>query len=61
MTDLGKLAKDTGYVMLGFGLIRFQKAAVRRRELESEIGTRLGVLREVLPPPLRDLVPKPPR
>ncbi len=46
--------------MLGLGVIRYQKAAVRRREIETEISGRLGPLREVLPRPVRDRLPKPP-
>jgi hypothetical protein len=57
---LGRLVKDTGYVLLGLGVMRFQKAAVRRREIEAEMGERLAPLRAVLPAPLRDLIPKGP-
>jgi len=60
MAPWTKLARDAGYVMLGLGVIRFQKAAVRRREIETEISGRLGPLREVLPRPVRDRLPKPP-
>jgi len=60
MAPWTKLARDAGYVILGLGVIRYQKAAVRRRELETEISGRLGPLREALPQPLRDRLPKPP-
>jgi hypothetical protein len=56
-----KLARDAAYVALGLGVIRFQRASVRRRELEAEIGERLAPLREVLPSPMKDLIPKSPR
>jgi hypothetical protein len=41
MTDPRDLIKDAGYVAVGFGVIAFQKAQVRRRELEQQLdGTR---------------------
>ena len=61
MAPWTKLARDAAYVALGTAVIRYQRAAVRRRELETEIGQRLAPLREVLPPPMKDLIPKPPR
>ena len=60
MAPWTKLARDAGYVILGLGVIRYQRAAVRRRELEAEIGGRLAPLRDALPAPVRDLIPKPP-
>jgi hypothetical protein len=58
VADMGKLAKDTGYVLLGFGIMRWQKTAVRVRELQTGLGDVLAPVRETLPPPLRDLLPK---
>lgn len=60
MPDLGKLARDTGLILLGLGIIRYQKVAVRRREIHAELGNRLAPLRDSMPPALRDLIPKPP-
>lgn len=60
MEGLGKLARDTGFVILGLAVIRYQKAAVRRREVESEIASRLGPYRNLVPEPARSLIPKPP-
>jgi hypothetical protein len=34
------LARDTLYVMIGFGVLTFQRAQVRRRELEKALGSR---------------------
>ena len=56
MADVGKIAKDAGYVLLGMAIIRVQQAQVRRRELEREIGDRLGQVGSVLPPPVRGLI-----
>ena len=60
MAPWTKLARDAAYVALGLSVIRYQRAAVRRRELEAELGQRLAPLREVLPSPVRDLIPKSP-
>jgi ElaB/YqjD/DUF883 family membrane-anchored ribosome-binding protein len=35
--DLTKTLKDAAYVVVGFGVIAFQKAQVRRRELEKQL------------------------
>lgn len=53
MADLGKLAREAGYVALGLSIINFQRAQVRRRELEKQIQTTLGPVAQLLPPPLR--------
>ena len=53
MADLGKLARDAGYVLLGIGVINIQRAQVRRRELERQIQSHLRPVAELLPPPLR--------
>jgi hypothetical protein len=36
--ELGRLARDTIYVAVGFGLLGFQQLQVRRRELERRLG-----------------------
>lgn len=56
MADLGKLAKDAGYVMLGLAIIRFQRAQVRRREIEAQVGSAVDQLGPLLPEPVRGLV-----
>ena len=48
MTDLTQTLKDAAYVAVGFGVIAFQKAQVRRRELEQQLGVSTGTLREQL-------------
>lgn len=37
MNDPRTLLKDAGYVAVGFGVIAFQRAQVRRRELEQQL------------------------
>ena len=53
MADLGRLARDAGYVALGLGIINLQRAQVRRREVEQQLHAALGPLAQLLPPPLR--------
>ena len=53
MADLGKLARDAGYVALGLSIINLQRAQVRRREIEQQLNTLLGPVAQLLPPPLR--------
>lgn len=38
MTDPRTILKDAGYVAVGLGVIAFQRAQVRRRELEQQLG-----------------------
>jgi hypothetical protein len=38
MSDPRTLLKDAGYVAVGLGVIAFQRAQVRRRELEAQLG-----------------------
>jgi chromosome segregation ATPase len=38
MNDPRTLLKDAGYVAVGLGVIAFQRAQVRRRELEKQLG-----------------------
>ena len=35
--DVTKIVKDAAYVTVGFGVLAFQKAQVRRRELEAQL------------------------
>jgi hypothetical protein len=35
--DASRLARDTMYVSIGFGVLGFQKLQVRRRELEQRV------------------------
>ncbi|HZT65585.1 MAG TPA: hypothetical protein VFA11_07330 [Acidimicrobiales bacterium] len=59
MSDIGKLARDTGYTVLGLVLIRVQQAQVRRREIEREVNSRLEAVGRTLPEPVRGLVARP--
>lgn len=43
--DVTKTIKDAGYIAVGAGVIGFQQAQVRRRELGTEIGRRAGEAR----------------
>jgi hypothetical protein len=36
-TDVTDTLKDAAYVVIGFGVLAFQKAQVRRRELEKQL------------------------
>ena len=38
MTDPRTVLTDAAYVTIGFGVVAFQQAAVRRRELEEQLG-----------------------
>jgi uncharacterized membrane-anchored protein YhcB (DUF1043 family) len=40
MNDVTKTLKDAGYVLVGMGVIGFQKAQVRRQELTKELSGR---------------------
>ena len=42
MADLRDYAKDAAYVAVGFGVIAFQKAQVRRQELRKQLDGQLG-------------------
>lgn len=37
VSDLTKVAQDAAYVAIGLGVLGFQKAQVRRRELQSQL------------------------
>jgi hypothetical protein len=52
MNDLSAAARDAAFVAVGFGLIGFQRAQVRRRELEQ----RIDEMEAGLPPQARDIV-----
>lgn len=45
-TDFTKTLSDAAYVAVGFGVIAFQKAQVRRRELEAQFGISGGQILE---------------
>ena len=42
MADVTKTVKDAAYVAVGLGVLGFQRAQVRRRELTKELETQLG-------------------
>ena len=48
VSDLTKTLKDAAYVAVGFGVIAFQKAQVRRRELEKQFNVSTEQVREQL-------------
>jgi DNA anti-recombination protein RmuC len=48
VNDLTKTLKDAAYVVVGFGVIAFQKAQVRRRELEKQFAEQSETLRTQL-------------
>ena len=48
ISDLTKTLQDAAYVAVGFGVIAFQKAQVRRRELEQQLNLSGDSLREQL-------------
>jgi hypothetical protein len=67
MSDVNKTLKDAVYVALGFGVLGFQKAQVRRRELvktidqtlqpvRQQIDGRLDEFEDKLPVQAKDLV-----
>ncbi len=42
---VGKVARDVTYVAIGFGVLGFQKAQVRRREIEKVVGRAVNLTR----------------
>lgn len=48
VNDITKTLKDAAYVAVGFGVIAFQKAQVRRRELEKQYGVSTEEFRDQL-------------
>src|SRR4051812_552504 len=48
LSDLTKTLKDAAFVTIGFGVIAFQKAQVRRRELEKQFAEQSETLRAQL-------------
>ncbi len=48
ITDVTNTLKDAAYVAVGFGVLAFQKAQVRRRELEKQFEGQSTQLREQL-------------
>jgi ElaB/YqjD/DUF883 family membrane-anchored ribosome-binding protein len=47
-TDLTKTLKDAAYIAVGFGVLAWNKAQVRRREIEKQLGVSTSTLREQL-------------
>jgi hypothetical protein len=45
---LGRLARDTAYVVVGFGVLGFQRAQVRRREVQKRVEEVRSGLEDVL-------------
>jgi len=45
INDVTKTLKDAAYVIVGFGVIAFQKAQVRRRELEKQFAEQTETFR----------------
>lgn len=48
ISELTKTIQDAAYVAVGFGVLAFQKAQVRRRELEQQVNLTGEALREQL-------------
>ena len=48
MADLTSSLRDAAYVAVGFGVLGVNRAQVRRRELNRELGNRLGQAGRVL-------------
>lgn len=44
--ELGRTARDAAYVAVGFGVLGFQRAQVRRRELVKRLGVAAGLLQQ---------------
>lgn len=62
MADVKKTLQDAAYVAVGFGVIGFQRAQVRRQELRKqlvsrrqELEGRLGELKNRVEPVVKDL------
>jgi hypothetical protein len=48
MPDLRRIATDAAYVAVGLGVLGFQRAQVRRRELRQQVEAQLGETGEQL-------------
>jgi hypothetical protein len=46
--DVNSLLRDAGYTAVGFGILAFQRAQVRRRELERSVRAASSVSEEIL-------------
>ena len=46
MADIGKTLRDAAYVVIGAGVLTYQKAQVRRRELEKQFESQATEARE---------------
>lgn len=55
MSDVTSTLRDAAYVAVGFGVLAFQKAQVRRRELEKQFEGQSNQLREQLAGVAREL------
>jgi GTP1/Obg family GTP-binding protein len=55
MADLTKTLKDAAYVTVGLGVLAFQKAQVRRREVEQQVQTQLSETQKQVERLARDL------
>ena len=55
MPDVTKTAKDALYVTVGLGVLGFQKAQVRRRELARQVETQWGETAQQLQKLAREL------
>ena len=62
MADVKKILQDAAYVAVGFGVIGFQRAQVRRQELRKQLATRrqefeaqLGELKGRVEPVVKEL------
>jgi hypothetical protein len=42
--DLNKVVKDSAYAAIGFGVLSFQRAQVRRREIAEQLQTNSGAV-----------------
>ena len=47
VTDINKLVKDSAYAAIGFGVLGFQKAQVRRRELIEQLNAQGGQVAQI--------------
>ena len=50
MTDLARLARDTGFTALGLAVLYYQRMQVRRRENEAELNARLAAVGRAVRP-----------
>jgi ABC-type transporter Mla subunit MlaD len=53
--DISKAAQDAAYVAIGLGVIGFQKAQVRRQEIQKLIESQISTQRNAVETPVADL------